>query len=184
MIAAALPFAKKYWLEIGCATVIALLSATVYIQHIQKQNISLSFENFKLASIDIVRQREAENADKASKAESARKERELTYAQKLESMQADIRAYQAKNSSLSSDNSRLASVNDGLRNAADSSRRALSEMVESARASAGSGHDSDTQLTEANKYIEILTLACKQTDSDYKALRNWADDQCSIYGCE
>lgn len=182
MIALALPFAKKYWLQIATAVVMGGMALTIYVQHVQKQNITLSFENFKLASLDLVRKRETEIAVKAGQSEAAKKEREATYAQEISRLQDRVKQYQAKYDGVAADNVRLADVNSGLRNAADSSRRAMSEMVKAASSLAGSGKDCDERAENEKRAREALEIACTQTTIDYDELRYWVDDQGMIFG--
>lgn len=178
----ALSMAKKYWLQIGVGAVMAGMALTIYIQGVQKANITLSFDNFKLASLDLVRQRETEISIKAGQSEAAKKEREATYAKEVNRLQDRVRQYQAKYDGVAADNVRLADVNTGLRNAADTSRRAMSEMVASSSALAGIGANSDERLENEIRAREALEIACTQTTIDYDELRYWVEDQGKIYG--
>lgn len=174
---AAISFLKSYWKEAAIALLIASLTGYIYILRIQKENITLSFDNFKLATIQVVRDREKEIDIQRIQSNNRKAANEQVYAKQVEAMQEEIKR-------LAGSNAGLVSVNAGLLDAADSTRRALSEMVKSSRASSRRGGDCNIQLENKTRELKAMTLACTQTTIDYDELRLWAKDNCEIYGCE
>ena len=151
---------------------------------LQRDNARLKLSEYQL---------QVENAAKAQeirvqvlKEQSQRqlKQREEEYAKSIITMQDEITKLVKENSGLIGGNARLVNLNAGLLDAADSTRRALSSLLQAASLPSDTERDCNERLADASRYIAVLTPACVQTDTDYKALRKAWDDECAIKGCE
>ena len=151
---------------------------------LQRDNARLKLSEYQLQVENAAKAQEIRVQVMREQSERIMQEREDTYAESIKQMQGAIDAIQTKYSGTLGENVRLVHLNAGLLDAADSTRRALSGLLQAASIPTDTERDSDKRLADANRYITVLTAACVQTDTDYKALRKAWDDECAIKGCE
>lgn len=150
---------------------------------LQRDNARLKLSEYQLQIENSAKAQEIRVQVMREQSERIMQEREDTYAESIKQMQGVIDAIQTKYSGTLGENVRLVHLNAGLLDAANSTRRALSGLLSAASIPTDTERDSDKRLADANRYITVLTAACVQTDTDYKALRKAWDDECMIKGC-
>lgn len=150
----------------------------------QRDNAILKLSEYQLQIENAAKAQEIRVQVMREQSERIMQEREDTYAESIKQMQGVIDAIQTKYSGSLGENVRLVHLNAGLLDAADSTRRALSGLLQAASLPSDTERDCNQRLADANRYSTVLTAACKQTDTDYKALRQAWDDECAIKGCE
>ena len=165
------------------ATSIALGGTAAWYK-LQRDNAELRLAQFQLQVDNAAKEQAIRVEVMQQQSQRQLKKREDEYAQSIINMQDEITKLVRENSGLIGNNARLVNLNAGLLDAADSTRRALSGLLSAASVPADTERDSDKRLADANRYIAVLTAACKQTDTDYKALRTSWDDQCTIHLCD
>lgn len=150
----------------------------------QRDNAILKLSEYQLQVENAAKAQEIRVKVLNEQSQRQLKQREEEYAKSIITMQDEITKLVKENSGLIGGNARLVNLNAGLLDAADSTRRALSGLLEAASLPTNNERDCNERLTDANRYIAVLTPACVQTDTDYKALRKAWDDECAIKGCE
>lgn len=160
------------------------LGISTYTMKLQRDNARLATAEYQAQVESAAKAQEMRVSIMREQSKRAEAEREASYAESVKKMQGKIDEIKKKYSDVLGDNRRLVDVNSGLFDAANSTRRALSEMVKSSRASSRRGGDCNIQLENKTRELEAMTLACTQTTIDYDELRLWAKDNCEIYGCE
>lgn len=159
------------------------LGISTYTMKLQRDNARLAMAEYQEHVESAAKAQEMRVSIMREQSKRAEAERDASYAEAVKKMQGKIDEIKKKYSDVLGDNRRLVDVNSGLLDAADSTRRALSGLLEATGLPTDTERDSDTRLADANRYITVLTAACVQTDTDYKALRKAWDDECMIKGC-